>query len=239
MAILQLHDGTAAELWTSVHSALLTVSGVQDAGAAPKLQPQFFFTQVKSLRGTTVGDMLADHTLAPFSHITELRKAAARDELTVIEIRDRWLPREVPALIAADLAICSEPFWLCPMLSLHRPGWMAAVLHMTFLNEFPFSDSSAAYETNMGNFWPMFYEMTHRKNILMAVACRMTGEQVSWQTGVRVPYVPFLGLYVAARYAPHPAHRVLLFRNNKQHMIAFRSALRLFLAEAEPPCPLR
>ncbi|CAE8617477.1 unnamed protein product, partial [Polarella glacialis] len=94
---------------------------------------------------------------------------------------------------------------------------------MALLNEFPFRD-----EENQRLLWSDFKAMMDRRSMSLSVACRLTGEIVLHQTGWRVPYVPFIGLGVGARYFPGEQRKALLFRNNRQNMISFRAALRMF-----------
>ncbi|CAK0841847.1 unnamed protein product [Prorocentrum cordatum] len=231
VAFLQLHEGTAAELWHSARAALRTVAGVQDTQRLGVL-PRFFFTKAGTLRGTDTDGLIQDHLETSMEQLQDLKRAARAGQATFGQLLE-WLPRVAPGLLDADLVVCSEPFWLCPPLAALRAGPMAGVLHMALLNEFPFED-----EASLDAFWVSFYAMAERHDVVLSVACRITAEQVLHQTALQVPYVPFLGLHVRARHSPGPARRALLFRNNRQHMIAFRGALRHFLAKADPPCPV-
>lgn len=71
--------------------------------------------------------------------------------------------------------------------------------------------------------------MLEERRLLPSAACRITVEQVAHQSGWELPYVPFIGLGIDARYSPGLERRALVFRNNRQNTLAFRSALRMFV----------
>ncbi|CAK9081721.1 Uncharacterized protein SCF082_LOCUS38872 [Durusdinium trenchii] len=118
--------------------------------------------------------------------------------------------------------------WLCPYLRLRRSKVMLGVLHMALLNEFPTTN-----EGDLWSFWSGFKSMLEERRMLPSVACRTTIEQVAHQSGWQLPYVPFIGLGIQTRYAPVEERRALIFRNNRQNTLAFRSALRMFVDSTE------
>eukprot|EP00439_Symbiodinium_sp_Y106_P012172 s5075_g1.t2 len=221
-------DWTALELWASAEAALKIIAGLQSTSwtAEEALDLELYFTRVKAIQGTDAGNWLAERVRVETRHcwaeldfatlkkmIAELKEGAT----SVEEVGEAWLPSVAPGLFDADLVLCSEP--------LHGRT-MVGVLHMALLNEFPSAD-----DANLR-------DMMEAQRIYLSISCRITAEQVAYQTGWRLPYVPFVGLGIRARYHPAEARRALLFRNNRQNMLTFRKALRMFLEEVATDSPV-
>eukprot|EP00929_Paragymnodinium_shiwhaense_P067553 TRINITY_DN33983_c0_g1_i4.p1 TRINITY_DN33983_c0_g1~~TRINITY_DN33983_c0_g1_i4.p1 ORF type:complete len:706 (+),score=104.63 TRINITY_DN33983_c0_g1_i4:201-2120(+) len=241
VGVVQLHDGTAAELMANIEAAVALLVGTAHS-VDDMLDIKLYFTQLKALRGTEVGERLSSSTVAPFAMLKEMLTEARSGGRTFSSVAAEWLPSNTPDLVqygdrggraALDILVCSEPFWLCVLLAKCWPTFLG-VLHMALLNEFPFRD-----EHSLQQFWQAFFDMAARKDVFLSAAAQLTVEQVAYQTGLRLCYVPFLGLHVDARYAPEfSQRRALLFRNNRQHAIAFQSALQLMMMTVPDAVPV-
>ncbi|CAE7790368.1 unnamed protein product [Symbiodinium sp. CCMP2456] len=236
IAMLQLHDGTALELWASAEAALKTIAGLQSTSwtAEAALDLELYFTRVKAIQGTDAGNWLAERVRTDFATLKQMIAELKEGATSVEEVGETWLPSVAPGLFEADLVLCSEPLWLCPFVRPRHGRTMVGVLHMALLNEFP-----AADDANLRVFWRAFKDMMEAQKIYLSISCRITAEQVAYQTGWRLPYVPFVGLGIRARYRPAEARKALLFRNNRQNMLTFRKALRMFLEEVATDSPVQ
>ena len=65
---------------------------------------------------------------------------------------------------------------------------------------------------------------------VFSATSRITAEMLYWQTGLRVPYVPCLSLYISARYQPRKKE-LLFFRSSLPGAAPFQRVLRLIEAE--------
>jgi len=232
ISMLQFHDGSALELLSSTKAALRSLSGLQNPEPVVD-EVRLYFTQVKALRNTDGGKWLAQHVVADFSTLKAMFQDLQEGKMSMEEVGKEWLPREAKGLEDADIIICSEPMWLCPFLRPRRSSVMLGVLHMALLNEFP-----STRPADLWSFWSGFKSMLEERRLLPSAACRITIEQVAHQSGWQLPYVPFIGLGIDARYAPAPDRRALVFRNNRQNTLAFRSALRMFV-DSMPNFPVK
>lgn len=223
IAMLQFHDGSALELLSSTKAALRSLSGVQNV--EPTIhEVRLYFTQVKALRNTEMGKWLAQHVVADFATLKAMFQDLQDGQMSMEEVGKVWLPKEARGLEDAEIVICSEPMWLCPYIRPRRTSAMLGVLHMALLNELP-----TTRPEDVWSFWSGFKSMLEERRLLPSAACRITVEQVAHQSGWELPYVPFIGLGIDARYSPGLERRALVFRNNRQNTLAFRSALRMFV----------
>eukprot|EP00397_Hematodinium_sp_SG-2012_P031455 GEMP01033391.1.p1 GENE.GEMP01033391.1~~GEMP01033391.1.p1 ORF type:complete len:288 (+),score=50.37 GEMP01033391.1:657-1520(+) len=146
-----------------------------------------------------------------------LRKMLTLSKSGTLSIEDfaHWLQQQIT--VADDLFVCSEPFFLCPLLDLSRAR-LIGVFNMALLNEFLFPD-----EASLNHWWS--YWLTFRSHQFeVAIACRLTQHQVYAQTGEMFPYVPFVAIHINVQ-PKEWRDDVLLFRNNRQALLSFRMAL--------------
>ncbi|CAE7669414.1 unnamed protein product [Symbiodinium sp. CCMP2592] len=216
-------------------AALKTIAGLQSTSwtAEEALDLELYFTRVKAIQGTDAGNWLAERVRVDFATLKKMIAELKEGATNVEEVGEAWLPAVAPGLFDADLVLCSEPLWLCPFVRPRHGRTMVGVLHMALLNEFP-----AADDVNLRVLWRAFKDMVEAQRIYLSISCRITAEQVAYQTGWRLPYVPFVGLGIRVRYHPAEARRALLFRNNRQNMLTFRKALRMFLQEVATDSPV-
>lgn len=197
--LLQLHDGTAWEIEALLRTAAARLDLTVDI--------IFHFTLAKH---TDDREFVLGHAHEPLRHMLTLSKSG---DVSVDEFA-RWIQDKFPS---DNLLVCSEPFFLCPLL---HPKRMLAVFNMALLNEFLFPDA-----TSLREWWSYWTEFRSAPNEI-AIACRLTQHQVYAQTGETFPYVPFIAIHVDVQ-GTQTRPEVLLFRNNRQALLAFRMALRI------------
>jgi len=255
VVVLNLHD---AGSWDEWHSLLAGLGGLLDplgdgkredengqsgdastwespAGLLERVVPRWFFTRVHALSTCPEGATIRGSVVMGFDTLRKVFDQAQRGSLTLDGFR-QWI-RTVwdgsEQLRTADIVLCSEPFVLCPLLDAIRGRPMIGRFNMALLNEYHFGSG------DLDTWWADFYGLIERADVLVSVASRITVEQVFHQTGVRLPYVPYLALQLRSHRPSSPSEsgvgasggagdEVLLFHNNRPALLAFRDALRLF-----------
>eukprot|EP00928_Gymnodinium_smaydae_P039240 TRINITY_DN26845_c0_g1_i1.p1 TRINITY_DN26845_c0_g1~~TRINITY_DN26845_c0_g1_i1.p1 ORF type:complete len:769 (-),score=120.07 TRINITY_DN26845_c0_g1_i1:101-2407(-) len=250
IAVIHLHDATAWDDWSSLLTAWSSLLPYSSASASVQLElrPHFFFTRVAGLTGCAEDPSIRRHLRAPFEALKELQRSMVEragengtpPHLGLAEqFLVRWSNEGEPALRDAEIILCGEPVWLCPLLDrlIARP--MLVRFNMAVLDEFPLGD-----EPSLNEWWSEFYGFVSRGRAMVSVGTRYTVEQVAYQTwgAVRFPYVPFLGLNAEPLRPQKLDDRatrnrdVLLFHSNLQPMLAFKMVLRMVeasLSESE------
>lgn len=230
--ILHLHDATA---WDDWHSLRTSWSSLFPDGTS--LRVAFYFTRIAGLRGCSEASDISIGLQAPFQALKDMLNEARKEGRGLDLAQDfllHWWVRGQPAMRDADILLCGEPVWLCPLLDRIASRPMMMRFNMAVLDEFTYGNGQVS--PVLTEWWDEFRSFVARgRATWTSVGTRYTVEQVAYQTGgsVRFPYVPFLGLSMVPRSAleARPPNEALLFQTNLPPILAFKRVLKMAAAE--------
>jgi hypothetical protein len=190
---------------------------------------KFYWTKVKNHKG---GTMISN---------MEIDSKLDLDELLKRGMSMREFQREMTAALwsddffrTSDLWFCGEIVFPCILVfdelkhtyNVTKP--MITLMNMSLLTLFPWSDIST-----LDGFLQIFIRVVSDSHVHLGVACRVVLEQIRWQTGVSLDYVPFQSFFVDSEISElsppknwGSGRKFLVYRNNLYHLNNFHVFLR-------------